>query len=409
MLVTVAALAGRDARAAISDQITIGNTRVVVRTVIGNFEGEIRTLALEDDVYHNELIATEKDSATKLTFLDETTLTLGPASSVVLDRFVFDPDPSRASFVMTAMQGIFRFASGKLPKNAYRLHTPAATIGIRGTVLDLAIEPAGRAGAARRGQDCAAGGRGHDRQLPWRGAGARGRPVDRTQLGSAGALPRPLRRDGADLAQGIDLRPSGRELSLAQAPFELGARLRCGLVRRRLVRRFGRETEPGVGERCVPRHAAAVPVHQAETGLRRNLPLLRRLPIPAGGGGIVTGDAFAPLVQEGQLILGIGQAPAGRARVPLRRQPGIARHPTPRRVEKPQIVLCDRVAPFGGLQQERRRRGVVPLDAQPIEVHEGQVDLADGKSRDRPPRRTSAPLRHRRGGRRGLRATRDRA
>ena len=148
VLVTVAALAGRAAPAAISDQITIGNTRVVVRTVIGTFEGEIRTLALEDDVYHNELITTEKESATKLTFLDETTLTLGPDSSVVLDRFVFDPDPSRASFVMTATQGIFRFASGKLPKNAYRLHTPTATIGIRGTVLDLAIEPAAGPGAA---------------------------------------------------------------------------------------------------------------------------------------------------------------------------------------------------------------------------------------------------------------------
>jgi hypothetical protein len=148
VLVAIAALAGRVAPAAISDQITIGNTRVIVRTVIGNFEGAIRTLALEDDVYHNELITTEKDSATKLTFLDETSLTLGPDSSVVLDRFVYDPDPSKASFVMTATQGIFRFASGKLPKNAYRLHTPAATIGIRGTVLDLAIEPAGRSGAA---------------------------------------------------------------------------------------------------------------------------------------------------------------------------------------------------------------------------------------------------------------------
>jgi hypothetical protein len=146
VLVILAALAGRDAQAAISDQITIGNTRVVVRTVIGNFEGDIRTLALEDDVYHNELIETEVDSATKLLFLDETTLTLGPDSSVVLDRFVFDPDPSKAAFVMTATKGLFRFASGKLPKNAYRLHTPAATIGIRGTVLDFAIEPADGAG-----------------------------------------------------------------------------------------------------------------------------------------------------------------------------------------------------------------------------------------------------------------------
>ena len=144
----VAALAGRDALAAISDQITIGNTRVVVRTVIGSFEGDIRTLALEDDVYHNELIETEEESATKLIFLDDTTLTLGPKSSVVLDRFVYDPDPSKASLVMTATKGIFRFASGKLPKNAYRLHTPAATIGIRGTVLDFTIEPANASGQA---------------------------------------------------------------------------------------------------------------------------------------------------------------------------------------------------------------------------------------------------------------------
>jgi hypothetical protein len=146
VLMTLAALTGRDALAAIDDQITIGNTRVVVRTVIGSFEGDIRTLALEDDIYHNELIETEEESATKLIFLDETTLTLGPQSSVVLDRFVYDPDPSKASLVMTATKGIFRFASGQLPKNAYRLHTPAATIGIRGTVLDFAIEPADRAG-----------------------------------------------------------------------------------------------------------------------------------------------------------------------------------------------------------------------------------------------------------------------
>ena len=146
VLIALAALAGHAAQAAISEQITIGNTRVVVRTVMGTFEGDLRVLALEDDVYHNELIETEQESATKLIFLDETTLTLGPESSVVLDRFVYDPDPSKASLVMTATKGIFRFASGKLPKNAYRLHTPAATIGIRGTVLEFAIEAPERAG-----------------------------------------------------------------------------------------------------------------------------------------------------------------------------------------------------------------------------------------------------------------------
>jgi hypothetical protein len=134
--------AARDAGAAIGDQITIGNTRVIVKTVTGDFEGELRVLQLQDDVYHNELIETEAESATQLVFLDETTLTVGPDSTVVLDSFIFDPDPSKAAFVMTATKGIFRFASGKLPKNAYRLHTPAATIGIRGTVLTFSVDPA---------------------------------------------------------------------------------------------------------------------------------------------------------------------------------------------------------------------------------------------------------------------------
>jgi hypothetical protein len=142
VLLVVAAFAARETAAAIDDQITIGNTKVVVKTVIGTFEGELRVLELQDDVYHNELIETEEESAPKLVFLDETTLTLGPDSSVVLDSFVYDPDPSQAAFVMTATKGIFRFASGKLPKNSYRLHTPAATIGIRGTVLAFSIAPA---------------------------------------------------------------------------------------------------------------------------------------------------------------------------------------------------------------------------------------------------------------------------
>lgn len=128
--------------ASAAEQITVGNAKVVVRTVTGALEGEQRQLQLLDDVYHNELIETEAESATQLAFLDDTTITLGPNSRIVLDQFVYDPDPSKASFVMTATEGVFRFASGKLPKSAYRINTPAATIGIRGTLIEIAVLPA---------------------------------------------------------------------------------------------------------------------------------------------------------------------------------------------------------------------------------------------------------------------------
>ena len=45
----------------------------------------------------------------------------------------------------------------------------------------------------------------------------------------------PLRRAGAGPAQGVDLRPAGRELGFAHAPCELGARPQRGLVHLRLI------------------------------------------------------------------------------------------------------------------------------------------------------------------------------
>ena len=120
---------------------TIGNARIVVRTVTGTLESDLRQIRLLDDIYHNEAIETGDDSATEFVFLDETRLALGPNSRMVLDRFVYDPDPSKAAFIMTATAGVFRFVSGKIPKSAYEIRTPNATIGIRGTVFSFIVIP----------------------------------------------------------------------------------------------------------------------------------------------------------------------------------------------------------------------------------------------------------------------------
>jgi hypothetical protein len=135
----IAGLATANADAKAVEKITIGNTNTVVRTVTGTFDGDLRELALKDDIYHNELIETGSDSATEISFLDDTTLTVGANATLVLDKFIYDPDPSKASFVLTATAGVFRFASGTLPKKSYMIHTPTATIGIRGTVLTVAV------------------------------------------------------------------------------------------------------------------------------------------------------------------------------------------------------------------------------------------------------------------------------
>jgi hypothetical protein len=138
-IVGVLAIASVQAHAV--EKVTVGNAKVIVKTVTGTFEADLRQINLLDDIYHNEVVETGDASATELVFLDETKLALGPNSSLVLDRFVYDPDPDKASFVMTATAGVFRFVSGKLPKKSYEIHTPTATIGIRGTVLSIVVIP----------------------------------------------------------------------------------------------------------------------------------------------------------------------------------------------------------------------------------------------------------------------------
>jgi hypothetical protein len=126
------------------EERAVGNAAIVVKTVTGTIEDNVHKVRLQDDLYHNELIETYEESATEILFLDETSISLGPESSIVLDEFVYDPDPSASSFVVTVTEGAMRFTSGVLPKDAYKIHTPVATIGIRGTVIDLIVTPEAR-------------------------------------------------------------------------------------------------------------------------------------------------------------------------------------------------------------------------------------------------------------------------
>lgn len=121
----------------------IGVTTSVVKEVHAELGARDRQLALADPVYAQELIKTRQDSASQLKFLDDTVLTVGPNSEVVLDNFVYDAAPDQQNVVLNASVGVVRFVTGKLKSTAYRIQTPTATIGVRGTVFCIIIAPDG--------------------------------------------------------------------------------------------------------------------------------------------------------------------------------------------------------------------------------------------------------------------------
>ena len=117
----------------------IGKTVVVVKTVTGQVEQSVRRLVVNDGVSQNEIITTEPDAASEIVFLDGTKISVGPRARITLDKFVYDADPSKGTFFLTATEGVFRFVTGSMAHQSYQIKTPNGTIGVRGTELNILV------------------------------------------------------------------------------------------------------------------------------------------------------------------------------------------------------------------------------------------------------------------------------
>ena len=121
--------------------VQIGSAAQVVNSVTGTLAStrQMQVLRAGIDVFQNETIDTASASASRVVFEDQTQLSIGPASRVVLDRFVFDPNPTASVVAVSIVKGVARFSTGLLPKPDYQIATPSCTIGVRGTVFTTIV------------------------------------------------------------------------------------------------------------------------------------------------------------------------------------------------------------------------------------------------------------------------------
>jgi hypothetical protein len=102
-------------------------------------------------LYTNETVSTGQAGIAELQFNDNTKLSVGPTSTVRLDKFVYDPNNKGAGKVaINATKGAYRFITGSQDKKNYEINTPYATLGVRGTVLEIVVVPGKGKGKARR-------------------------------------------------------------------------------------------------------------------------------------------------------------------------------------------------------------------------------------------------------------------
>jgi hypothetical protein len=117
--------------------VNIGTAAGVTNQVTGKLGDDSRSLKLGDRVFQDETIETTEESNAQLLFLDETVLTVGPESSVLLDTFIFDPEQNTGEIVLNTTKGVFRFITGSIKDPAaYKIGTPVATLSLRGTIIE---------------------------------------------------------------------------------------------------------------------------------------------------------------------------------------------------------------------------------------------------------------------------------
>jgi hypothetical protein len=87
-------------------------------------------------VHLKDELRTGENGRIKVVFRDATELTLGEKASVVVDRYVYDPDNGTGETALQTARGAFRFVTGRLKalkQKSIAVSTPFANLAVRGT------------------------------------------------------------------------------------------------------------------------------------------------------------------------------------------------------------------------------------------------------------------------------------
>jgi hypothetical protein len=127
---------------AVAQSVAAGRVKVVTGAAF-IVRQQVQTPAkVGDVVFETDTLTTGPDGRIGVTMKDETRISLGPASEVRLDRFVYAPANGQFAFVLNIVRGLAAYVSGRIAKlspDAVRLVTPTAIVGVRGTHLAVQV------------------------------------------------------------------------------------------------------------------------------------------------------------------------------------------------------------------------------------------------------------------------------
>jgi len=114
-------------------------------------DGSVRLLSEKSVVRQGDTISTERDSYAQIKFTDGGQVTLRPSTQIKIEGYEFtEGKPESDNFIFALFKGGMRAVTGLVGKrgnrDAYKLRTATATVGIRGTDYSAIEVPQPQAG-----------------------------------------------------------------------------------------------------------------------------------------------------------------------------------------------------------------------------------------------------------------------
>ena len=119
-------------------------------------DGVMKAISIGSKVEEGDTVVTEKRTYARLKFSDGSEVTLKPNSQFKIEKFSYDQGkPKEDSASLSLIKGGLRTITGQVGKrgnqDSYKMKTPTATIGIRGTVYDAQFCQGDSCGAVKAG------------------------------------------------------------------------------------------------------------------------------------------------------------------------------------------------------------------------------------------------------------------
>lgn len=107
-------------------------------------DGSKKILSQKSTVEEGDTLITEKQTYARVKFTDSGEITLRPNSQIKIDQYFFDENkPGNDKAVFNLSKGALRSITGKIGKrgdqDSYKMATPNAVVGVRGTIYELKL------------------------------------------------------------------------------------------------------------------------------------------------------------------------------------------------------------------------------------------------------------------------------